>query len=141
MAKRNHRIGRTGKIIYWIVTIFLSFGMLAGGIQQVLQIGGYTEIIEQLGYPQYLLSILGVWKILGVIAILIPKFPLLKEWGYAGFFFAMSGAAISHFAVGQPFIEAMPSLVLIFVIILSWYFRPESRKIISLSNKLVNGKS
>lgn len=79
MQKRN-------KIIYWILTLFLSVGMLAGGIQQMLQIGGYNEIITKLHYPLYLLTILGVWKILGVIAILIPKFPLLKEWAYAGFF-------------------------------------------------------
>lgn len=125
-------MSKSNKIIYWIVTIFLSFGMLAGGVQQLLQIGGYNEIIEQLGYPKYLLSILGVWKILGVIAILIPKFPLLKEWAYAGFFFAMSGASISHFAVGQPFTESMPSLILLLVTILSWYFRPESRKVSSL---------
>lgn len=124
---------KRNKIIYWIVTGFLSFGMLAGGVQQMLQIGGYNEIIKQLGYPQYLLSILGVWKILGVIAILIPKFPLLKEWAYAGFFFVMSGASISHFAVGQSFTEAMPSLILLLATILSWYFRPESRKITSLT--------
>jgi uncharacterized membrane protein len=121
MTKRN-------KIIYWVVTIFLSFGMLAGGIQQLLQIGGYVEIIKELGYPKYLLSILGVWKILGVIAILIPKFPLLKEWAYAGFFFAMSGAMVSHFAVGQSITDALPSLILLLVTILSWYFRPENRK-------------
>lgn len=124
MEKRN-------KIIYWIVTIFLSIGMLAGGIQQTLQIGGYNEIITKLHYPLYVLSILGVWKILGVIAILIPKFPLLKEWAYAGFFFAMSGAAISHFAVGQSFREAIPALILLIVTILSWYFRSSDRKIIS----------
>ncbi|WP_265427807.1 DoxX family protein [Chryseobacterium sp. YIM B08800] len=124
MEKKN-------KIIYWIVTIFLSIGMLAGGIQQTLQIGGYNEIITKLHYPLYVLSILGVWKILGVIAILIPKFPLLKEWAYAGFFFAMSGAAISHFAVGQSFTEALPALILLIVTILSWYFRPSDRKIIS----------
>lgn len=126
MTKRN-------KIIYWIVTVFLSFGMLAGGIQQMLQMGGYNEIIKQLGYPQYLLSILGVWKILGVAAILIPQYMLLKEWAYAGFFFAMSGAAISHFAVSQSLTEALPSLILLLATILSWYFRPESRKITSLA--------
>lgn len=126
MHKRN-------KIIYWIITIFLCFGMLAGGVQQMFQIGGYNEIIEQLGYPRYLLSILGVWKILGVIAILIPKFPLLKEWAYAGFFFAMSGAAMSHIAVGQPLTEALPSTILLMVTILSWYFRPYDRKIISMN--------
>jgi len=122
MSKRN-------KIIYWIVTIFLAIAMIAGGTQQMLQIGGYNEIVTNLGYPLYLLSIIGVWKILGVITILIPKFPILKEWAYAGFFFAMSGAAISHIAVGQSFIEAMPSLFLLLITVLSWYFRPVDRKI------------
>jgi len=117
------------KIIYWIATIFLSFGMVAGGTQQILQIGGYNKIVTSLGYPLYLLSILGVWKILGVIAILIPRFPLLKEWAYAGFFFAMSGAFVSHIVVGQAFVETVPSLILMIMILLSWYFRPADRKI------------
>lgn len=127
MEKRN-------KIIYWVITIFLSSGMTAGGIQQMLQIGGYNEIVARLGYPLYLLSILGVWKILGVVAILIPKFLLLKEWAYAGFFFAMSGAFISHLVVGEPFTEAMPSLTLLAATVLSWYFRPAERKIIFNKN-------
>ena len=122
MEKRN-------KIIYWITTIFLSIGMTAGGVQQMLQIGGYNEIASSLGYPLYVLSILGVWKLLGVIAILVPGFLLLKEWAYAGFFFVMSGALISHLAVGQPFTEALPSLILLSVTVLSWYFRPANRKI------------
>ena len=105
--------------------------MLAGGVQQLLQIGGYVEIITQLGYPLYLLSILGAWKILGVIAVLVPKFPLVKEWAYAGFFYAMSGAAISHTVQGQPFTEALPSLVLLAVTVASWYFRPADRKVVS----------
>ncbi len=67
MKKRN-------TIIYWIITLFLSVGMLAGGIQQMLQIGGYNEIITRLGYPLYFLSIIGVWKILGVMAILLPMY-------------------------------------------------------------------
>lgn len=115
--------------IYWILTIFLSIGMLAGGIQQMLQIGGYNDIVKSLGYPLYVLSILGVWKILGVIVILAPKLTLLKEWAYAGFFFAMSGAAISHIIVEQNFTEALPSLILLVITILSWYLRPDSRKI------------
>jgi len=127
MKKRN-------KMLYWITTIFLSIGMTAGGTQQLLQIGGYNEIVTALGYPLYLLSILGVWKLLGVIAILVPKFPLLKEWAYAGFFFAMSGAFVSHLVAGQSFAEAIPSLVLLSVTLLSWYFRPADRKIISEKN-------
>ncbi len=128
MSKRN-------KIIYWVATGFLAFGMLAGGIQQMLQIGGYNEIVTELGYPIYMLSILGTWKILGVIAILIPKRPLIKEWAYAGFFFAMSGAAISHFIVGQSLTDAMPSIILLIVTVLSWYFRPDDRKINSLNKQ------
>ena len=127
MKKRN-------KIIYWITTIFLSFGMMAGGIQQMLQIGGYNEIVTRLGYPLYLLSIIGTWKILGVVAILIQKFQLVKEWAYAGFFFVMTGAAISHLAVGQPIVEAMPPFVLLVAIVLSWYYRPGDRKILNNQN-------
>lgn len=123
MSKRN-------KIIYWTTTIFLSIGMLAGGIQQMLQIGGYNEIVTKLGYPLYMLSILGVWKIMGVIAILLPKRPLLKEWAYAGFFFVMTGAAISHIVMKEPFVEVVPSLTLLIVIIVSWYFRPVDRKMV-----------
>lgn len=126
---------KTKKITYWISTIFLSFGMLAGGIQQMFQIGGYNEIVTQLGYPLYLLSILGTWKILGVIAILIPKKALLKEWVYAGFFFAMSGATISHLAVGQAITEALPSIILLLVTVTSWYFRPNDRKVIELQKQ------
>jgi hypothetical protein len=118
-------------IIYWISTIWLALGMVAGGVQQLLQIGGYVEIVSQLGYPLYLLSILGSWKILGVVAILIPGFPLVKEWAYAGFFFVMSGAATSHFIV-DSISEAVPSLVLLTLIVVSWYFRPPDRKINSV---------
>ena len=126
MKKRN-------KILYWIATIFLAFGMLAGGVQQMLQIGGYVDIAGQLGYPLYLLSILGVWKILGAVAVLIPKAPLVKEWAYAGFFFAMSGAAISHIAMGQSLNAIFPSFVLLIVTVLSWYFRPADRKLNSVN--------
>lgn len=115
-------------IIYWVCTIFLSFAMLAGGIQQTLQIGGYNDIVTALHYPLYMLSIIGIWKCLGVLAILVPGFPVLKEWAYAGFFFVLSGAAISHLACREPFTAALPALILLTVTILSWYFRPPNRK-------------
>lgn len=120
---------KRSRIIYWIVTVFLSFGMLAGGVQQMLQTGGYNEIVSKLGYPLYMLSILGTWKILGVMVVLLPGFLLAKEWAYAGFFFAMSGAAISHLAAGQSFTEAIPSLTLLLTTCLSWYLRPADRRI------------
>ena len=90
-----------------------------------------VDLITPLGYPLYLLYILGTWKILGVIAILMPRFKLLKEWAYAGFFFAMTGALVSHLASGDFGVKAIlgPLFQTIFVI-LSWYFRPAERKII-----------
>jgi hypothetical protein len=121
---------KTNKIIYWIATIFLAAGMLAGGLQQLLQVGGYVAIITHLGYPKYFMSIIGAWKVLGVIVILAPGFRLLKEWAYAGFFFVMSGAVCSHIATGDSFAEIYPSLTLLLMTVVSWYFRPPGRKLI-----------
>jgi uncharacterized membrane protein YphA (DoxX/SURF4 family) len=120
---------RTKKIIYWIATIWLSLGMLSTGIVQLLKMDQDVERMSALHYPVYLLTLLGVWKILGVIAVLLPKLPILKEWAYAGFFFAMSGAAFSHIASGSPFSETFPSILLLILTIVSWYFRPDSRKV------------
>jgi hypothetical protein len=120
---------KTNKIVYWVTTGFLAFGMLAQGMAQILHAKGYVDMIMvHLGYPSYFLNIIGVWKILGVIAILIPRFPLLKEWAYAGFFFVMSGALFSHIASGDPLIDMAPASVLLIAIVVSWYFRPESRR-------------
>ncbi len=127
------------KIIYWISTGWLALGMLSVGAGQVfkMQAGqGGVEMITHLGYPVYFLTILGVWKILGVIAVLIPEFPLLKEWSYAGFFFAMSGAAFSHIASGDPVASILPSLLLVTLTVVSWYFRPANRKIIALNSSM-----
>jgi uncharacterized membrane protein YphA (DoxX/SURF4 family) len=126
MTKRN-------KIIYWISTVWLALGMLSTGIVQLLKPEEETAKIMHLGYPVYFLTILGVWKILGVAAVLVPKFPRLKEWAYAGFFFAMSGAAISHIALGDSVSEIFPSLLLLVLTAASWYFRPANRKIISIN--------
>lgn len=122
MSKRN-------KIIYWIATLWLSLGMLSTGIVQLLHVKGEVEFIMQLGYPVYFLTLLGVWKILGVAAVLIPKFPLLKEWAYAGFFFTMTGAIFSHIAFGNPVKDILPPLLLLVLTMVSWYFRPAGRKV------------
>src|SRR5215831_522129 len=102
--KENPPAGRANKIIYWIATIWLALGMVSTGAVQLLKTKdgqGGVDMITHLGFPVYLLTILGSWKILGVIVLLIPKFPLLKEWAYAGFFFVMTGAMFSHIAVGH----------------------------------------
>lgn len=123
---------RTNKIIYWIATLWLALGMLSTGAVQLFKTKADVDQMTHLGYPVYLLTILGVWKILGAVAVLIPGFPRLKEWAYAGFFFAMSGAAISHIVSGDPVNKMFPSLLLLILTVVSWYFRPESRKIVSV---------
>src|SRR6202000_417268 len=96
---------KRNKIIYWIATIWMSLGMLSGGIAQLFKVKETVEGITPLGYPAYFLTILGVWKILGVVAVLVPKFPLVKEWAYAGFFFTITGALYSHIANGDEIKE------------------------------------
>jgi hypothetical protein len=120
---------KRSKIIYWVATAWLALGMLSTGIVQLIKMQAEADNFTNLGYPLYLLTLLGVWKILGVIAILLPKFLILKEWAYAGFFFAMSGAIISHIAVGDPALELFGPALLLVLTALSWYFRPAERKI------------
>ncbi|GAB3273680.1 DoxX family protein [Larkinella harenae] len=122
MTKRN-------TIVYWVATAWLSLGMLSTGMVQLLNIKEEVDLMTRLGYPAYMLTLLGVWKLLGVVALLIPKFPLLKEWTYAGFFFAMSGAVFSHLVSGNPVTEIAGSLLLLILTVISWYFRPASRKV------------
>jgi uncharacterized membrane protein YphA (DoxX/SURF4 family) len=89
-----------------------------------------TQFVLDLGYPAYLLTLLGILKILGIVAVLIPRFPVIKEWAYAGFFFAMSGAVYSHIAVHNPPKDLFGPVLLLVLSAVSWYFRPEDRKVI-----------
>jgi len=125
MTKRN-------KIIYWVATLWLALGMTATGIVQFIKLKEETTMMVHLGYPLYFLTLLAIWKFLGVIAILVPKFPLLKEWAYAGFFFAMSGAVFSHIASGDAAKELFGPVLLIVLTVISWYFRPVDRKTVSV---------
>ncbi|WP_316814537.1 DoxX family protein [Pedobacter nyackensis] len=122
MTKRN-------KIIYWVSTLWLSLGMVSTGMVQLIKMKEEVDNITQLGYPLYFLTLLGIWKILGVLAVLVPKFPVLKEWAYAGFFFSMSGAIFSHIVSGNPLDKIFPPLLLLVLTITSWYFRPAERKV------------
>ena len=123
MTKRN-------KIIYWVATLWLALGMVSTGIVQFIKMKEEVEKTSlHLGYPTYFLTIIAVWKLLGVVAILIPKFPLVKEWAYAGFFFVMSGAIFSHIEMGDDAKEFFGPTLLIVLTIVSWYFRPADRKL------------
>ena len=120
-------------LLYWLSTGLLAFGMAAQGVAQLLHTQGYVDILTHLGYPVYFLTLIGLWKLLGVAAILMPRVALLKEWAYAGFFFVMSGAAFSHLAAGDSVATLAPAAVLLGLLVASWYLRPQNRKIISTS--------
>jgi uncharacterized membrane protein YphA (DoxX/SURF4 family) len=123
MTKRN-------KIIYWIATLWLALGMISTGVVQLMRIPEEIALMNGLGYPVYFLTIIGVWKLLGTVAVLIPKFPLLKEWAYAGFFFNMSGAVFSHLFSGSNPIDLFGPMLLIALTVISWYFRPADRRLV-----------
>lgn len=127
---------KTNRIVYWIATAWLSLGMLSTGIVQIMHRKEEVDFITSLEYPEYLLTWLGIVKMIGVIIVLVPGIPLLKEWTYAGFFFMMSGAVFSHVAAGEAASETLPALLLLTLTVVSWYFRPANRKI---STAIVNG--
>ncbi len=122
------------KIIgYWATTAIVTLELLAGGVtdlvhgREVLVVGQpVVLVVAQLGYPLYLLTILGVWKLLGAIALLLPRFPRLKEWAYAGTFFELTGAAASHAARGDN-ASALGLLIFAALVIASWARRPPGR--------------
>ncbi len=125
------------RIIYWVSTLWLAAGMVATGVQQLLQLplegvqappGAYG--LQQLGYPAYLLTLLGVAKLFGVLVLLLPRLPLVKEWAYAGFTFLLGGAIWSHIAVGHGVGGLFPAALLLVMLVASWLCRPPARRML-----------
>ena len=102
--------------------------MVSTGIVQLFNIQNEGDFIHHLGYPQHFLQLLGTWKLLGVLALLIPGYPKIREWAYAGFFFLTTGAAYAHIANGDGLSLAFPSIFLFCLLLISWFLRPYSNK-------------
>jgi hypothetical protein len=120
-------------IAYWTTTGLIAFFIGGGGVAQIAQyLGNPHGVVPVLGYPMYFFAILGFWKVLGAIAILVPRLPRLKEWAYAGIFFDLTGAAASCAAVGgygAYAFHVLAPLILAVLAVASWALRPESRTI------------
>jgi uncharacterized membrane protein YphA (DoxX/SURF4 family) len=117
-------------IAYWGATALLLFELCLGGVWDILQVPQVRGLIDRLGYPPYILLILGVWKLLGAIALAVPRFPRLKEWAYAGVAFDLTGAIASHLASG--FIDAAAlayPIAMTGVAFASWALRPPDRRL------------
>jgi len=124
---------KTKSIVYWTMTGLVAFFIGPGGATQIARYFGNPHgVVPQLGYPMYFFLILGIWKVLGAVAILVPRYPRLKEWAYAGIFFDLTGAAASCAAVGgygaYAFHVIAPLIIAGFTVA-SWALRPPSRKI------------
>lgn len=120
---------RPRPVLFWLATGLLAFGMLAGGTGQLLRAQFNVDGMVHLGYPLYVLTIVGTCKLAGILVILLPGWRLAKEWAYAGFFFLLMGATASHLASGDGPGGALPSFVFAGLVVASWYLRPASRRL------------
>ena len=118
-------------IAYWTATVLITLALLSGGIASVARAEPNVRGMAELGYPAYLLVVLGVWKLLGAAVLLAPRVALLKEWAYAGIVFELSGAAFSHAAIGHPAAKVAVPVVLLALAAGSWALRPASRRLVS----------
>jgi uncharacterized membrane protein YphA (DoxX/SURF4 family) len=121
---------RSHIIAYWVTTALVVFELAWGGAWDILRVPQVRSLIERLGYPSYFLVILGIWKLLGAVALAIPRFPRLKEWAYAGVLFDLTGAVASLLASGLIDAGTMAyPIVMTGVAVASWALRPPSRRL------------
>jgi uncharacterized membrane protein YphA (DoxX/SURF4 family) len=122
---------RRHMIAYWVTTALVVFELFLGGVWDVLRVPQVRGLIERLGYPSYFLVILGIWKLLGAVALVIPRFPRLKEWAYAGVIFDLTGAVASLLASGLIDVGTLTyPIVMTGVAVASWALRPPSRRLV-----------
>ena len=121
--------GKGTTIAYWITTGLLAFALTGSGVMDLMQPAEMVEGMEHLGYPAYVLTLLGIAKLLAVPAILSPRFPVLKEWAYAGVVFDFGGAMFSHLSSGDGMPQVAPLLVLLTLTAASYLLRPASRRV------------
>ena len=119
----------TKLIAYWIVTAIVGLGVGGGGVADILYLPQIAETMINLGYPPYFARIIGVWKILALFALFAPGLPRLKEWAYAGLFFDLSGAFISHLMVGDGVDKLLPPIIFLALTVASWSLRPANRRL------------
>ena len=113
---------------YWLATAVIAAELGVGGIWDIARLPFVSHVVTHLGYPSYFLVLLGSWKVLGAVALLVPRRPLLKEWAYAGAFFTYTGAIASHLTTGYDVAEVGVLAVLTALTVLSWALRPASRR-------------
>ena len=121
---------RARAFIYWTATVFVAGNALIAGVMNILRISPFPTILMHLGYPAYFGTMLGTWKVVGALALVIPKYPRVKEWAYAGSFIDYTAAIVSYIAVGAGCVTNLAGpLVTIILLGVSWALRPASRRL------------
>ena len=121
---------RTGlSTSYWITTALLATECIVGGVMGALRMEPFIGVIKHLGYPAYFMTIIGVWYVCAGIALLLPRFPRLKEWAYAGLVFNYTGAAASHLAAGDNAGSLVAPIIFTALVIASWALRSPARRL------------
>ena len=128
-AVRRDGYARVRSAGYWLATAVVAGEMALGGSWDMARIPYVRDLAVHLGYPSYFLVLLGTWKVLGAVALLIPRHALLKEWAYAGAFFTYTGAIVSHLTRGYDRGEVGLLAALTVLTVLSWALRPASRRL------------
>ena len=119
---------RSRTIAYWITSGLLALECFVGGVMGAFGLQPFSEIMKHLGYPAYFMTIIGIWYVLGGVAILVPRFPRLKEWAYAGLVFIYTGAAASRLAVGDPAVTLVAPIIFTGLAAASRALRPQARR-------------
>ena len=114
---------------YWVATGLVVLAFAFGGAMDVARSPQVVEGMAHLGYAPYVATLIGIWKLLGAVAVAVPGFPRIKEWAYAGMFFDLTGAAVSHAASGDPVGNVLTPLIVLAIVGASYVLRPESRRL------------
>jgi hypothetical protein len=120
---------RSATIAYWVITSIIAWEMVAGSMWDLLQIEFTRSVFDRLHYPHYLLLIIGAWKLPCGLVWLVPRFPRLKEWAYAGGFFNYTGAAASHLLAHDRGVSSIGPIVFAAMTLASWWLRPPERRL------------
>jgi hypothetical protein len=126
---RAQPVSRKWLVAYWVLTLYIALESLWAGVSDIVHAQPLFAVLMRLGYPPHFGTLLGVWKVLGAAALLAPRYPLLKEWAYAGMFIDFSGAIVAHAAAGDGFVSYVGPLLSIAGLVGSWYLRPQSRRL------------
>jgi len=120
-------------VVYWLATAAVVAESTVGGAWDIARLPYVADLVVHLGYPSYFLVLLGIWKVLAAVALLVPRRALLKEWAYAGCFFTYTGAIVSHLTTGYALSELGVLVPMTVLTVTSWALRPASRRLPSLA--------